>query len=269
MARDDKRVTKSRNEAECQRFKKHNQNQTKKSDEKLDHKIKPQYLATATSSNLSRNVIKTIEPEKGKIGVKRTSATEDMAEVSPMPETLLADITRKAPAVSNEEKDITRTQCFKPGPPPALNTLHRLKKKVSDVQAELNMVDLVPDKAGLKLAEEKLVSSPNTNKNFKKSVSKRVGIPPEEQLYSSLANLSLSSTSFDCGSENVQPGFWVQPESRKGRDPEPKLEWFHQPYQGTEVLIHASEDVLQMLIDESHKVQRDILLSTSSKNINE
>ena len=36
MARDDKRVIKSRNEAECQRFKKHNQNQTKKSDEKLE-----------------------------------------------------------------------------------------------------------------------------------------------------------------------------------------------------------------------------------------
>ena len=261
MARDDKRVAKNRNEAECQRFKKHNQNQTKKGDEKLD-KIKPNSLATATSSNLSRNVIKTIEPEKGRIGVKRASATEDITEVSPMPETLLADITRKTPDLSNEGKDITRTQCFKPGPPPMLNTLHRLKKKVSDVQAELNIVDLVPDEAGLRLAEEKLISSPNTNRNFKKSVSKRVGIPPEEQLYSSLANLSLSSTSFDSGSENVQPGFWVQPESRKGRDPEPKLEWFHQPYQGTEVLIHASEDILQMLIDESHKVQRDILLST-------
>ena len=261
MARDDKRVAKNRNEAECQRFKKHNQNQTKKGDEKLD-KIKPNSLATATSSNLSRNVIKTIEPEKGRIGVKRASATEDITEVSPMPETLLADITRKTPDLSNEGKDITRTQCFKPGPPPTLNTLHRLKKKVSDVQAELNIVDLVPDEAGLRLAEEKLISSPNTNRNFKKSVSKRVGIPPEEQLYSSLANLSLSSTSFDSGSENVQPGFWVQPESRKGRDPEPKLEWFHQPYQGTEVLIHASEDILQMLIDESHKVQRDILLST-------
>ena len=152
MARDDKSVTKNRNEAECQRFKKHNQNQTKKGDQKLDNKIKPNVLATATSSNLSRNVIKTIGPEKGKIGVKRTSATEDIAEVSPMPETLLADITRKTPDISNEEKDIARTQCFKPGPPPTLNTLHRLKKKVSDVQAELDIVDLVPDKAGLKLA---------------------------------------------------------------------------------------------------------------------
>ena len=145
---------------------------------------------------------------------------------------------------------------------PTLNSLHRLNKKLSDAKADLDKFNSNPDVVGLKLAEEKLVGSPTSNSNFRKTVSKRVDISPEEQLYSSLANLSISSASIDTRLDGAPHSLYVASESRKGRDPEPKLEWFHQPYTGTEVLIHTSDDMIQTLLDESSKLQREILMST-------
>lgn len=270
MTRNEKSNNKSN---ECPRFRQHNYNKLQKlagdkqGEKNVENKKQDNARVSAASSNLSRNVITNITPEQSTKVVKRKGAVAGSTSSKSLTSDVSLKITKSRP--SNEydrDKSIT-AQIFEAGPPPSLNSLHRLNKKVSNVKTDLEVAENTPDKAGLKLAEEKLVESPRSNNNFRKTVSKRVDISPEEQLYSSLANLSLSCTSFDERLQSSPHGFWLATESKKGRDPEPKLEWFHQPYEGTEVICHASENMIQMLADESDKVGRQIFLSTPATSL--
>lgn len=262
MTRNEKRDMNKEKNIECPRFKKHIKNKKSGNDEKENDKSghdKSKGSVSAVSSNLSRNVITNIDPKQSAYVVKRRGAILNTKKASPAPVNCLKDSETDGSGLHNNN---TNTQPFEAGPPPTLNSLHRLNKKVSDAKADLDKFNSNSDIVGLQLAEEKLVDSPRSNNNFRKTVSKRVDISPEEQLYSSLANLSMSSTSMDSRIDRAPHSLCVASESRKGRDPEPKLEWFHQPYTGTEVLVHASDDMIQTLLDESYKLQREILIST-------
>ena len=82
-----------------------------------------------------------------------------------------------------------------------------------------------------------------------------------------MANLSVSSTFSDGKLEGSPRSIWVASEPKKGRDPEPKLEWFHKPYEGTEIVCHASDDVIKSLMDEANKIERDLFLSKPSVSL--
>lgn len=269
MTRDEKRNTNMEKHLECSRFRQHRYNKLQnlrgdKQDDKSVHNKKQNVCqVSAASSNLSRNVITNITPQQSATVVKRKGAVP-VTTSSSAPATAIRLISTKTGPSSgyNVEDRTTTAQKFEAGPPPTLNSLHRLNKKVSDIKADLDMAEKIPDRAGLKLAEEKLIGSPRSNNNFRKTVSKRVDISPEEQLYSSLANLSISSNSFNGRLESSPYSFWVASESKKGKDPEPKLAWFHQPYEGAEVICHASDDMIQTLMEESYKIDREIFLST-------
>lgn len=270
MARDEKRSANKDKLMECSRFKQHNERKKdkisdgKQNDQQVHSDNRQKFSSvSASSSDLSRNVITNVDPKQSAAHIKRTGAVFCTKKPSMPPVSLKGANVYHASL--HDFKDKTgSTQTFEAGPPPRLNSLHRLNQKVSDIKIQLETADSNSDKEGLKLAEDKLVESPNANNNFRKNVSKKVDISPEEQLYSSLANLSISSTSMESRLDNGPKGFWVERENRKGRDPEPKLEWFHQPYEGAEVLIHPSDDMLQMLMDESYKVERELLISTPS-----
>ena len=256
------RNKKKQKENECPRFKQHNQKTLTNNSEEVQRKNSDSKQGTkviASSSNLSRNVASNINSPEDVL-VRRTDAISN-ATTSSMPSKGLKHTKVVAAHQTNVGTPLVNPMSFEPGPPPTINSLHRLNKKVSDVQSELDKADTNSDEAGLKLAEEKLAGSPTSKKNFQKSVSKCVDISPEEQLYSSLANISLSSTSFDSRID-VEHNFWVASESKKGRDPEPKLEWFHQPYKGTEVLVHPSNEIYKMLSEESFRIERERLIST-------
>ena len=260
------RPKKKEKENECPRFKQHNKKTTVESDEKLrkDQKNKQGIKVFAASSNLSRNVASNVN-SPNEILIKRTGAAVSTTSTSSTPPTGPKCVKVGTNKQSDLEGQSLKPNSFEPGPPPAANSLHRLSRKVSNVKSELDQIDSNSTEEGIRLAEEKLEASPTSKKNFQKSVSKQVDVSPEEQLYSSLANISLSSTSFDSRLDGAH-NFWVASESRKGRDPEPKLEWFHQPYKGTEVLVHASNDIYQMMLEETFKYDREKLLSTPSRS---
>ena len=180
MTRNERRDRNKEKNIECPRFKKHIQN--KKSgndDEKENNKTghdKSKGSVSAASSNLSRNVITNIDPQTSAYVVKRKGAILNTKKSSPIPVDCLKV---RATDGSGLHKD-TNSQPFEAGPPPTLNSLHRLNKKVSDAKADLDKFNSNNDIVGLKLAEEKLVGSPKSNSNFRKTVSKRVDISPEE-----------------------------------------------------------------------------------------
>lgn len=255
------RYQKKQKENECPRFRQHNKKGSTDNGDKARRSKQGSSVVTF-SSNLSRNVVSSGSSQNPVI-IKRTEAVSTKpSQTEPVTEPKNTKV--NSTEQQNEELPPLKPAPFKPEPPPATNSLHRLGKKVNEVQSELDKLDLNSTEAGLKLAEEKLAGSPTSKKNFQKSVSKLVDISPEEQLYSSLANISLSSTSFDSRIEG-EHNLWIASESRKGRDPEPKLEWFHQPYRGTEVLIHPSKEIHRILLEESYKNSRERLLSTPAE----
>ena len=255
------RYQKKQKENECPRFRQHNKKGSTDNGDKARRSKQGSSVVTF-SSNLSRNVVSSGSSQNPVI-IKRTEAVSTKpSQTEPVTEPKNTKV--NSTEQQNEELPPLKPAPFKPEPPPATNSLHRLGKKVNEVQSELDKLDLNSTEAGLKLAEEKLAGSPTSKKKFQKSVSKLVDISPEEQLYSSLANISLSSTSFDSRIEG-EHNLWIASESRKGRDPEPKLEWFHQPYRGTEVLIHPSKEIHRILLEESYKNSRERLLSTPAE----
>ena len=159
-----------------------------------------------------------------------------------------------------------------PGPPPQKNSLHRLDTQLSEIKGDLKAVANVPEATGIRLAQEKLADSQKSNNNFQKTISKRVDISPEDQLYSSLANLSISSAFEGTKSSNGLPKGLCLPShgyAIKGRDVEPKLEWFHHPYEGEEIVCHTSDETLESMMNEARQLEREIRLSqpaTSSYN---
>lgn len=101
-----------------------------------------------------------------------------------------------------------------------LNSVLRLSHQVDKVKNEIK------DANPLELAKEKILDSPNTCKNFKKTVAKRTEFAPQEKLYSKLTSLDITNESV----KKIKPR-----KSKIERDPEPCLSDFHEPFHGESV----------------------------------
>ena len=129
---------------------------------------------------------------------------------------------------------------------PELNSLLRLGHRVNKVKGELNDANEVK---ALDLAKGKILDSPNTNKNFKKTVAKRVEFGPEEKLFNKLTSLDLSEVELKPTSatrvKNVPEG---------KRDPEPCLNDFHEPFHGEPVPMMADpKDMRDKIVRDFYK----------------
>ena len=123
---------------------------------------------------------------------------------------------------------------------PELNSLLRLGHQMNNVKTDLANAD----KKALDLAKTKIVDSPNTNKTFKKTVSKKVDFASKEKLFNQLTSLDLSYDPHEKHPKKV-------PSSVSGkRDPEPKLSDFHQPFHGEPVpLMDDDKDIRDSIIN--------------------
>lgn len=132
---------------------------------------------------------------------------------------------------------------------PVLNTANRISKKVNSVQAELTKATCggqAAEEIGLALAREKILNSPRTNLQFRKTVARKVDYKPDEQVFSHLASLSIH--------EDNEKGLAKRQLGRpsQNQDPEPRLDDFHRPYEGEETSAVADLFTIRNLIDLSN-----------------
>lgn len=150
----------------------------------------------------------------------------------------------------SSKKQMTRkTTQFKP----ELNSLLRLGHQVNTVRNEIKNAD--KEKA-LGLAKGRLVDSPNTNKGFRKSVSKRVDFGPDEKLFNKLTKLDLSESSDPFELKKSIKKKTNVPSNK--RDPEPRLSDFHEPFQGQPMpCVQDSDELVSKMIKDIYKEDKD------------
>jgi len=126
-------------------------------------------------------------------------------------------------------------RAFDCGPPPELNSMKRLAKEVNSVAIDLETAQNDPVAVGRDLVKGK------GGEDFRQAASKKVDYDGEAQLFSSLANLSVASSSFssDVPLAPTNPGC-------KRKDPELRLEDYFTPYQGTDV-FYTPQDKFAIL----------------------
>ena len=123
---------------------------------------------------------------------------------------------------------------------PELHSLLRLGHQLNNVKSDLQNAD----KKALDLAKTKIVDSPNTNKTFKKTVSKKVDFNSKEKLFNQLTSLDLS---YD---PDEKPKKKTPSTVTGKRDPEPVLSDFHQPFYGEPVpLMDDDRDLRESIVN--------------------
>ena len=122
---------------------------------------------------------------------------------------------------------------------PELHSVLRLGHQLNTVKSDLQNAS----KKALDLAKTKIVDSPNTNKTFKKTVSKKVDFNSKEKLFNQLTSLDLSHDPHE--KPKKKPASSVTGK----RDPEPVLSDFHQPYHGEPVpLMEDDKDLRESIV---------------------
>lgn len=115
----------------------------------------------------------------------------------------------------------------------------RLNHRVNQVRNELKNAN---QEKGLELAKDKLLDSPNTCKTFKKSVAKRTDFAADEKLFKKLQSLDITNEAA------LEKPKRVANLPIGKRDEEPRLEDFHQPFQGEPVpMTLHSKDILDRI----------------------
>jgi len=154
----------------------------------------------------------------------------------------------------SSKKPMTRkTTQFKP----ELNSLLRIGHQVNTVRNEIKQAD---QQKALGLAKGKLLDSPNTNKDFRKTVAKRVDFAPDEKLFNTLTKLDLS--------ENSDPNEIAKKQIKKHknsssacankRDPEPNLSDFHEVFQGQPIpCVQDGDEILSKIMAQTYQPDKD------------
>ena len=104
------------------------------------------------------------------------------------------------------------------------------------------------------------MDSPNTNKDFRKTVAKRVDFSPDEKLFNTLTKLDLS--------ENSDPNEIAKKQIKKHknssaacankRDPEPNLGDFHQVFQGQSIpCVPDGDEISSKIIAQFYHPDKD------------
>lgn len=125
----------------------------------------------------------------------------------------------------------------------------RLNYQVNRVRQELKNAN---QEKGLQLAKDKLLDSPNTCKTFKKSVAKRTDFAADEKLFNKLQSLDITNeAALDKPKRiaNLPIG---------KRDEEPRLEDFHQPFEGEPVPMTLDDkDILERIKSKINSLDDD------------
>jgi len=146
---------------------------------------------------------------------------------------------------------------FDGGPPPELNSLKRLTKEATDVRQEMEKARL---DGGLELAKVKVSTSSHVNQDFLRAACRKVDHPDDELLFTSLANLSVASSSSSSLGRSKGNRVLLAPPcgaQKKKKDEGLRLEDFFTPYQGSQVVYKPSKESLQDVlheIDDAEKI---------------
>ncbi len=90
---------------------------------------------------------------------------------------------------------------------PVLNSVLRLGDKVESVRNDLTRARLGGEESNelaVSLARNRIVNSPRTNQQFRKTVARKVDFRPDEQIFSHLASLSVSEDLDEGGQEGLK-----------------------------------------------------------------
>jgi len=112
---------------------------------------------------------------------------------------------------SRKIENPTKKSIVKPLPDkPVLNSVLRLGEKVNSVREDLNRAksgEHGADSFAVKLARDRVVNSPRTNREFRKVVARKVDFRPNEQIFSHLASLSITEDDQQSGGERRRKHF--------------------------------------------------------------
>jgi len=134
--------------------------------------------------------------------------------------------------------------------PPQLNTIKRLAKEMNGCAADLNMArgEAESDEVGWlgrQMANYQLSSSPGYASRLSKAAARKVDYKADQKVFTSLANISVASTSSDVGFVGLT---WKKTSAPK-RDPELKPENYMAPYQGQDFIYRPqSKDAVLELV---------------------
>jgi len=90
---------------------------------------------------------------------------------------------------------------------PVLNSVLRLGEKVEAVQNDLTRAragGVGSDDLAVSLARNRIVNSPRTNQQFRKTVARKVDFRPDEQIFSHLTSLSVSEDLDEGGQDGLK-----------------------------------------------------------------
>jgi len=154
------------------------------------------------------------------------------------------------PSKSKGPSRRTGHAAFDCGPPPQLNTIKRLAKEVNECAADLNTArgEAESDEVGWlgrQMANAKLSSSLGYASRLAKAAARKVDYEGDQRVYTSLANISVASTSSDYGLVGLA---WKKTSASK-RDPELKLENYFTLYLGQDFTYtpQSKEAVLELV----------------------
>ncbi len=129
---------------------------------------------------------------------------------------------------------------------PDLNTVHRLGSRMLDVKNSLSRIETLGLPETRCLSEDRLKRDPEVRKEIEQEAATGVNFLPDEVIFRDLQTLDISETeaavAVAAPSREPRKARKNETPPPSSRDPEPRIELFHSPYQGEDYAVVDDSD---------------------------